>query len=74
MEILYDVVIIIGVIFFSFLILIAVVSYFVRFNEVRKFIKMEINRTDRTEQLYWKKELRHHYLCLIPFVRFFKHT
>ena len=55
---------------FAFLLLVAKFTEFiVRFNQETKYIIMEINRaTDSDEYRYWRRELRCHYLCLIPFV------
>ena len=44
-------------------------EFIARFNRETKYIIMEINRaTDSDEYRYWRRELRCHYLCLIPFV------
>ena len=44
-------------------------EFIARFNWETKYIIMEINRaTDSDEYRYWRRELRCHYLCLIPFV------
>lgn len=44
-------------------------EFIARFNRETKYIIMEINRaTDSDEYRYWRRELRYHYLCLIPFV------
>ena len=55
---------------FAFLLLVAKFTEFiVRFNQETKYIVMEINRaSDHNEYRYWRRELRCHYLCLIPFV------
>lgn len=44
-------------------------EFIARFNRETKYIIMEINlATDSDEYRYWRRELRCHYLCLIPFV------
>ena len=44
-------------------------EFIARFNRETKYIIMEINlATDSGEYRYWRRELRCHYLCLIPFV------
>ena len=55
---------------FAFLLLVAkFMEFIVRFNQETKYIVMEINRaSDHNEYRYWRRELRCHYLCLIPFV------
>lgn len=54
----------------AFLLLVAKLAEFVaRFNRETNYIIMEINRAaDSDEYRYWRRELRCHYLCLIPFV------
>lgn len=54
----------------AFLLLAAKFAMFIaRFNRETKYIIMEINRAaDSDEYRYWRRELRCHYLCLIPFV------
>ena len=55
---------------FAFLLLaIKFAEFIARFNRETKYIIMEINlATDSDEYRYWRRELRCHYLCLIPFV------
>ena len=55
---------------FAFLLLaIKFTEFIARFNRETKYIIMEINlATDSDEYRYWRRELRCHYLCLIPFV------
>ena len=55
---------------FDFLLLaIKFTEFIARFNRETKYIIMEINlATDSDEYRYWRRELRCHYLCLIPFV------
>lgn len=44
-------------------------EFIARFNRETKYIIIEINlATDSDEYRYWRRELRCHYLCLIPFV------
>lgn len=44
------------------------VMFFERFNTESYYLKMEMKRAEKDECAYWLKELRCHYLCLIPFV------
>lgn len=54
---------------FFFLLCVKAAIFFRQFNDDTRYLKSEIRRAqDRAEYLYWLKELRCHYLCLIPFV------
>ena len=55
---------------FGILMLVGLIGFFMEFTAKRRYIKMEIHRTDGMERVYWKRELRRHYLSIIPFVRF----
>lgn len=51
------------------LLIIKIVSFFMEFNDVVRYITGEMRRAgDDDEYRYWRRELRCHYLCLIPFV------
>ena len=57
--------------FFIFLIVIIfLLTVWIPFLEELKYIKMEINRSKGREKRYWKRELKYHYLGLIPFSKF----
>ena len=44
-------------------------EFFTEFNRDTRYILLEMNRAaDSDEYRYWRRELRCHYLCLIPFV------
>ena len=44
-------------------------EFFTGFNRDTRYILLEMNRAaDSDEYRYWRRELRCHYLCLIPFV------
>lgn len=44
-------------------------EFFIEFNRDTRYILTEMNRAgDYKEYRYWRRELRCHYLCLIPFV------
>lgn len=51
------------------LIAVKIIEFFVRFNDDTRYITREMRRAyDDGEYRYWRRELRCHYLCLIPFV------
>lgn len=51
------------------LIAVKIIEFFVRFNDDTRYITREMRRAyDDNEYRYWRRELRCHYLCLIPFV------
>lgn len=51
------------------LITVKIIEFFVRFNNETRYYTMEMRRAyDDGEYRYWRRELRCHYLCLIPFV------
>ena len=61
-------VIILGICLAVFII-IKIASYFARFNAATRYLSGEMSRAfDDDEYLYWRRELRCHYLELIPFV------
>lgn len=44
-------------------------EFFTEFNRDTRYILLEMNRAvDSDEYRYWRRELRCHYLCLIPFL------
>lgn len=54
---------------FFFLIVGRAAIFFRRFNEDKGYLKSEIRRAQSiAERRHWKRELRCHYLCLLPFV------
>lgn len=66
------IVIIIVIIILFFFVAFFINSY-LPFMEERKYIKMEIGRTNGSEYRYWKKRLKNLYLSHIPIIRrFFK--
>lgn len=51
------------------LIIYKLAEFFTEFNRDTRYILLEMNRAaDSDEYRYWRRELRCHYLCLIPFV------
>ena len=51
------------------LIIYKLAEFFTKFNRDTRYILSEMNRAaDSDEYRYWRRELRCHYLCLIPFV------
>ena len=71
MEIDSGVVIILTVLIVSAFLLIVfkLAEFFAEFNRNTRYILLEMNRAaDSDEYRYWRRELRCHYLCLIPFV------
>lgn len=49
--------------------IVKIIEVFVRFNDDTRYITREMQRAyDDREYRYWRRELRCHYLCLIPFV------
>lgn len=51
------------------LVVVKIIGFFVRFNDDTRYITREMRRAyDDGEYRYWRRELRCHYLCLIPFV------
>lgn len=51
------------------LIAVKIIEFFVRFNDDTRYITREMRRAySDGEYRYWRRELRYHYLCLIPFV------
>lgn len=54
----------------AFLILVfKLAEFFNRFNHESKYIQTQMHRADDDKEYrYWRRELRCHYLCLIPFV------
>lgn len=51
------------------LIIYKLAEFFSEFNRDTRYILLEMNRAaDSDEYRYWRRELRCHYLCLIPFV------
>ncbi len=51
------------------LLTVKIIEFFVLFNEDTRYIISEIQRAyNDDEYRYWRRELRCHYLCLIPFV------
>lgn len=55
--------------FFFFLIVGRAAIFFRRFNEDKGYLKSEIRRAQSiAERRHWERELRCHYLCLLPFV------
>lgn len=64
---------IIAVIIIFSLVLAFYINLYLPFKKDRKYIKMEMARTEDEEYLYWKRELRQLYLSSIPLVgRFFR--
>ena len=54
---------------FFFLIVGRTAIFFRRFNEDKRYLKSEIRRAQSiAERRHWERELRCHYLCLLPFV------
>ncbi len=52
-----------------FFITLRLVRFFIGFNGETRYITGELKRAcEEREYHYWRKELRCHYLCLIPFV------
>lgn len=48
---------------------IKLILFFIDFNRSTRYLISEIRRAQsKSEYLYWRRELRCHYLCLIPFV------
>ena len=51
------------------LLIVKIVEFFTEFNDVVRYLTGEMRRAgDDDEYRYWRRELRCHYLCLIPFV------
>ena len=51
------------------LIIVNIVEYFIYFNRETQYYISEMHRAgDNDEYRYWRRKLRCHYLCLIPFV------
>ena len=49
--------------------LVKLICFFREFNDEKRYILLEMHRAeDYDEYRYWRRELRCHYLCLIPFV------
>ena len=44
------------------------ISFFMEFNTATRYLLTEMQRADEYEYRYWRRKLRCHYLCLIPFV------
>ena len=60
--------------FVVILYLVALILYFnviKPFVEARRYIKMEMQRSDSEEYKYWKKELKKLYIHYIPFIGLF---
>ena len=57
-------------IFFLFLILFGLVSFFNDFRHELRYLNIEIRRTDGAEQRYWIRRRRRLWLSLIPFVKY----
>ncbi len=50
---------------------VAIIFYFcviTPFLETRRYIKLEIGRSDGYERMHWKHELKRLYISLIPFI------
>ena len=69
--------------FFIFAFVVAIVFFFIvialyfnviaPFMKARKYIKMEMKRSNSKEYLYWKSELKRLYMAHIPIIgRFFR--
>ncbi len=54
------------IVLLTFFILLFLVSRIIRFMEERKYIKMEMERTEGNEYLYWRHKLKLLYLGSIP--------
>ncbi len=55
--------------FFGFMLIVKITQCVLEFRHEHQYLKLEMNRSyDEKEFLYWRKELRCHSLCLIPFV------
>ena len=53
----------------AMLIIVNIVEYFIYFNRETQYYISEMHRAgDNDEYRYWRRKLRCHYLCLIPFV------
>ena len=51
------------------LIAVKIAQFFSKFSREARYLICEMNRAgDYDEYRYWRRELRCHYLCLIPFV------
>ena len=57
-------------VFFLFLLLFGLVSFFNNFFRELKYINCEIQRTDGSERRYWIRQRRRLWLSLIPFVKY----
>lgn len=57
-------------VFFLFLLLFGLVSFFNNFFRELKYINCEIQRTDGSERRYWIRKRRRLWLSLIPFVKY----
>ncbi len=57
------------VLIIAFLLIIKAAEFFVQFSNDTRYIMSEVHRAYNDEEYaYWSRELRCHYLCLIPFV------